>query len=138
MIEIIAGSLPYLDNPPFVFAVPICCHYGVGSQGYVEDGASVVMTPKSNTFFSANTVLVSSTAINRRLLWCYHLIAATRYMYSRSGYPLLADSDPSIHRKHTKICNIILSFLTHLHEHQLHSILPSHPISNDSDLRCRR
>jgi len=26
MIESIAGSVPYLDNPPFVFAVPICCH----------------------------------------------------------------------------------------------------------------
>ena len=56
--EIIAGSVPYLDNPPFIFAVPVATTNGVGSQRYVEDGASVVMTSKSNTFFSANNVLV--------------------------------------------------------------------------------
>ena len=114
MIEIIAGSLPYLDNPHFIFAVPICYHLRcwltrIRRRWCIRcDDIKIHSQPTTCSYHRQLSTGDWDGATD---------IAATRYMYSHSGCPLLADSDPSIHRKHTKLCNIILSFITHLHEH---------------------
>ena len=90
----------------------------VSPQGYVEDSASADASSKSIATYVHRI-------INIRLLWRWHRTFYSIYMYSRHGYLLLGNLDPSIHPSIHKICIKISSFAIHPREHYLHPNCPT-------------